>query len=71
MRRVVGVPVRVHSRAGDDLGICHMPHPVRVGDLLELSQEPILLLRVVELVETDASSPLAVVKVAPASVLVP
>jgi hypothetical protein len=49
---MVGVAVRVHSRKGDDLGVCHVPPPVEVDDMLELGQGPILLLRVVGLVET-------------------
>jgi hypothetical protein len=66
----VGVPVRVHSRTGDDLGIAHVPSAVEVGDVLELGHGPILLLRVVELVEAGPSSPLAaLVKVAPAPLL--
>ena len=31
----VGVPVRVHSRAGDDLGIAHVPIAVELGDVLD------------------------------------
>ena len=57
---MVGVPVRVHSRHGDDLGIAHVPPPVGIGDVLELRHGPILLLlRVVDLVETGQPSPLA------------
>ena len=68
----VGVPVRVHSRTGDDLGTAHVPVPVEVGDILELGHGPILLLRVVDLVETGPHSPLAaLVKVSPAPMLVP
>ncbi len=43
---MVGVPVRVHSRTGDDLGVAHVPLPVEVGDVLELGHGPILLLRI-------------------------
>ena len=46
----IDVPVRVHSRTGDDLGVAHVPAPVEVGDVLELGHGPILLLRVVDLV---------------------
>jgi hypothetical protein len=53
----VGVPVRVHDRHGDDLGIAHVPVPVEVGDVLELGVGPLLLLRIVDLVE--AGPPLA------------
>ena len=48
-----------HSRKGDDLGVCHVPPPVEVGDVIELGHGPILLLRVVDLVETGPRSPLA------------
>jgi hypothetical protein len=68
---MVGVPVRVHSRTGDDLGVAHIPAPVEVGDVLELGHGPILLLRVVDLVETGPRSPLAApVKVSPAPLFV-
>jgi hypothetical protein len=68
---VVGVPVRVHSWKGDDLGVAHIPPPVRVGDVLELGHGPMLPQRVVELVETGPHSPLAaLVKVAPARAVV-
>jgi hypothetical protein len=68
---MVGVAVRVHSRPGDDLGLCHVPPPVRVGDVLELGHGPMLLLRVVDLVETGPHTPLAaLVKVAPAPMVV-
>jgi len=39
--------------------LCHVPPPVEVGDVLELGHGPILLLRVVDLVETGRHSPLA------------
>jgi hypothetical protein len=55
---VVGVAVRCHSRHGDDLGIAHVPPPVKIGDVLELGHGPIILLRVVDLVETATHSPL-------------
>ena len=45
---MVGVPVRVHSRTGDDLGVAHVPPPIELGDVLELGHGPILLLRVVD-----------------------
>jgi hypothetical protein len=68
---VIGVAVRVISRTSNDLGIAHVPPPVRVGDVLELGHGPILLLRVVELVEMELHSPLAaLVKVAPAPAIV-
>ena len=51
---MVGVAVRVHSRMGKDLGLCHVPLPVEVGDVLESGHRPILLLRVIDLVETPA-----------------
>ena len=54
---VVGVPVRVHDRHGDDLGVAHVPPPVELGDLLELGRGPILLFRVVDLVDTGPHSP--------------
>jgi hypothetical protein len=41
--RVVGVRARVHRRKGDDLGVCHVPRPVEVGDVLELGRGPILV----------------------------
>jgi hypothetical protein len=69
---VIGVPVRVHSRKGGDLGVCHVPPPVGVGDVLELGG-PILLFRVVtDFLETLPSTlPLAaLVRVAPAPLLV-
>jgi hypothetical protein len=63
---VIGVAVRVHSRT-DDLGLCHVPPPVDVGDALDLGDGPIPPLRV----ETPPRSPLAaLVKVAPAPMLV-
>ena len=55
----VGFPVRVHDRHGDDLGVCHVPPPVELGDVLELGRGELLLLRVVDLVETSPQSPLA------------
>jgi len=68
---VIGVAVRVHSRTGDDLGIAHLPPPVEVGGVLELGNGPILLLRVVDLVETGPHSSLAaLVKVSPAPMVV-
>lgn len=56
---MIGVAVRVHDRHGDDLGVCHVPPRVEVGDMLVLGRGPILLLRVVDLVETGQHSPLA------------
>lgn len=56
---VIGVAVHVHSRTGDDLGVAHVPPPVRVGDVFELGNGPILLLRVVDLAETGPHSSLA------------
>lgn len=67
----IGVPVRVHTRTGDDLGIAYVPAPVAIGDVLELGHGPMLLLRVVDMVETGPHSPIAAcVKVAPAPLLV-
>jgi hypothetical protein len=71
MPSVIGVAVRVHSRKGDDLGICHVPPPVDVGDVLDLGRGPILLLRVIGVVETRPGSPLAaLVRVVPDPALV-
>ena len=56
MDGVSAFPLRVHSRTGDDLGIAHIPAHVEVGDVLELGYGPILLLRVVDLVETRTHS---------------
>ena len=61
---MIRVALRVHSRKGDDLSLAHVPPPVKVGDVRELGHGPILLLRVVDLVETGPPSPLtALVKV--------
>jgi hypothetical protein len=47
------------------------PPPVEAGDVLELGHGPIVLLRIIDLVETGPHSPLAaLVKVAPAPLLV-
>ena len=64
--------IRVHSLDDDDLGIAHVPWPISEGDALELGGHgPILLLRVVDLVETGPHSPLAaLVKVSPAPMVV-
>lgn len=63
----VGVAVRVHSRAGDDLEIAHVPLPVELGGVLELGHGPILMLRVVDLVEASPDAAIAaMVKVSPA-----
>ncbi len=59
MPSVIGTAVRVHSRRGDDLGLFHVPPFVEIGDVLELGRGPILVLRVVDLVETGPKSPLA------------
>ena len=62
---------RTESRDVDDLGIAHVPAPVEIGDVLDLGHRPILLLRVVDLVETGPQWPLAaLVKVSPAPLLV-
>lgn len=67
----MGVPVRCHSRQGDDLGVCHVPPPVEVGDVVELGHGPMFSIRIIDLVETGPYSPLAaLVQVAPATVLV-
>ena len=59
------------SRNGDDLGVAHLPPSVEVGDVLDLGRGPILLLRVIDLVETGSPPPLAaLVKVAPAPAFV-
>jgi hypothetical protein len=42
---MIGVPVRVHTRTADDLGLVHVPPPVEIGDVLELGHGPVLLLR--------------------------
>jgi hypothetical protein len=31
---MLGVPVRVHNLHGDDLGIAHVPTPIKTGDLI-------------------------------------
>jgi hypothetical protein len=63
----IGVPVRVHDRHGDDLGLAHVPAPVCVGDVLELGRGELLPLRVVAVVETPAHAAIgALVQVAPA-----
>jgi hypothetical protein len=68
---MIGVAVRVHSRTGDDVGVAYVPPPVEVGDVLELGHGPMLLLRVVDLVETGPHSPLAaLVKVSRAPMVV-
>jgi hypothetical protein len=41
---------------GDDLGVGHVPPPVEIGDVVELGNGPILLLRVVDLLETGPHS---------------
>jgi hypothetical protein len=62
---MIGVAVRVHSRAGDDLGVAHLPLPVRVGDMLELGRGEILLLASSTSLRPGPHSPLAaLVKVA-------
>ena len=69
--RRVGVRVRVHDRHGDDLGIAHVPAPVEIGDVLEPRHGPILLLRVVDLVEASPNAAItALVKVSPAPMVV-
>jgi hypothetical protein len=70
-KTVLGAPIRVHDMYGDDLGIAHLPTPVELGDVLELGHGPILLLRVVDVVETGPYSPLAaLVKVSPVPMVV-
>lgn len=60
----VGVPVRVHSLDGDDLGIAHLPPAVGPGDLVALEHAEY---RVVDIVETgQADAIAALVKVMPA-----
>jgi hypothetical protein len=55
-----GVPVRVHSLDGDDLGIAHVPWPVSPGDVLEFGGDgPIRPLRITHLVETGRMFPIA------------
>jgi hypothetical protein len=68
--RVLQPPRRTAER-GDDLGVAHVPPPIEAGDVLELGHRPILLLRVVDVVETGPNSPLAaLVKVSPPQALV-
>jgi hypothetical protein len=59
LRLAIGVPVRVHDRHGDDLGVAHVPTPVRVGDVVELGRGELLPLRIVDVVETPAHSAIA------------
>jgi hypothetical protein len=66
----VGLEVRVHSRAGDDLGLCHVPGPIEIGDVLELGHGPLFPLRIIDVVETPNSAIAALVQVAPATALV-
>ncbi len=66
----IGVPVRVFSRKGDDLGIAHVPPPVEIGDVLDLGRGPMLIFRIVDMVETGPQSAVvALVKAAPAPAL--
>lgn len=66
----IGVPVRVYSRKGDDLGIVHVPPPVEIGDVLELGRGPMLIFRIVDVVGTGPqSSVAALVKATPAPAL--
>ncbi len=51
---MLGVPVRVHSMSGDDLGVAHLPPPVQIGDLVALEHA---VLRVYDVVETGPDVP--------------
>jgi hypothetical protein len=53
--RVVGVSVRVHDMHGDDLGIAHVPTPIRTGDLILLEHGEYRVLDVIPL--EDQQSP--------------
>ena len=56
---VIGVVVRVATLAPATTSApAHVPPPVEVGDLLALGHRPILLMRVVDLVETGLHAPL-------------
>ena len=68
---MVGAPVRVHSLDDEDLGIVHVPWPISEGDVLELGgQGPVILLRVVDLIDTGRRFPIAaLVRLIPAPTL--
>jgi hypothetical protein len=53
---MIGVPVRVHSLEGDNLGVAHLPPAVGPGDLVPLEHAEY---RVVDVVVTGPHSPLA------------
>jgi len=60
---MLGVPVRVHDMSGGDLGVAHLPPPVRIGDLVALEHSEY---RVYDVVETGQTYPFAaLVKVEP------
>jgi hypothetical protein len=65
---MVGVPVRVHSRTGDDLGVCHVPPPVELGDVLELGHGPPL--RDVTVLWTPPGSPVVSLTARPAALAI-
>ena len=59
----VGVPVRIHTLVGDDLGLAHVPSPVRIGDMVALEDA---VFEVYDVVETTRERPIAaLVKVRP------
>jgi hypothetical protein len=60
---VIGAANRVHSRKGDDLGVCHVPQPVGSGTCSSWATAELLPLRVIDVVETGPHSP-PLVKVA-------
>jgi hypothetical protein len=60
---VIGVPVRVHDMFGSDLGIAHVPPPVRIGDLVALERA---VVEIYDIVDTEQTRPIgALVKVRP------
>lgn len=61
---MIGVPVRIHSFEGDDLGIAHVPTRIGLDDLVALEHAEY---RVVDVVDTEQRFPVAaLVKVRPA-----
>jgi hypothetical protein len=53
---MVGVPVRLHSLDGDDVGIVHVPPPIEVGDLIATAHA---LFRVLDVVTSPPGSLIA------------
>jgi hypothetical protein len=63
-----GVPVRLRSVAGDDLGLVHLPAPVRLNDLAATARE---IYRVATVVPVPAGLPVALLcQVVPARLLI-